>query len=280
MKGPAMRRSSLPSDEERRGLSLSQARVEVRADEDGANPRFGGHAAVFNSRTAIGNPLTWGFYEEIASGAFSKTLAEGDARFLIDHDPYYVVARASADSLDLAQDKIGLRVDAALDTQLSYVNDLVANLRNKNITGMSFGFYVVKDEWNEEEVETSDGQSATVEIRTIREVKLIEVSAVTFPAYEDTDAGLRSLVVPALRRRGDSDAIARRAKFRPELTQLLDDVTAEPAETTRHDDVTPPEADQPVEPAETTRQTTPSAKAQADARMRVLAARFGLPRAA
>jgi hypothetical protein len=40
--------------------------------------RFVGHAAVFDVRTAIGNPLRWGFYEEIAPGAFTKTLSKGD----------------------------------------------------------------------------------------------------------------------------------------------------------------------------------------------------------
>lgn len=269
-------RRSLTSSEERRGLTLSEARVEVRADEDGANPRFAGHAAVFNTRTAIGNPLTWGFYEEIAPGAFTKTLDEGDARMLIDHDPYYVVARASADTLELSQDKIGLRTEAALDTNLSYVNDLIANLRNGNITGMSFGFYVVKDDWDVETVETSDGQTAEVEVRTIREAKLVEVSAVTFPAYEDTDAGLRAQVVPALRRRGDVDAIARRAKFRPELTELLGDVRpTEPAETTREDANTDApqgvddveRAEEAPEPAETTRNRPPDARIAA-ARLR------------
>lgn len=219
-----MRRSLTTSSEERRGLTLSEARVELRADATTESERFLGHAAVFNKRTAIGNPLTWGFYEQIAPGAFTKTLQEGDARFLIDHDSYYVVARASAGTLDLAQDTIGLRVDAALDDALSYVRDLKANLRNGNVTGMSFGFYVVKDDWDTEEVETARGVTAEVEVRTIREVKLIEVSAVTFPAYEDTDAGLRSLVVPALRARGDADAIARRAQFRPELAELLEQV--------------------------------------------------------
>lgn len=271
-------RRSLTSSEERRGLTLSEARVEVRADEDGANPRFAGHAAVFNTRTAIGNPLTWGFYEEIAPGAFTKTLDEGDARMLIDHDPYYVVARASADTLELSQDKIGLRTDAALDTGLSYVRDLIANLRNGNITGMSFGFYVVKDDWDVETVETSDGQTAEVEVRTIREAKLVEVSAVTFPAYEDTDAGLRALVVPALRRRGDVDAIARRAKFRPELVELLGDVRpTEPAETTREaDDTDAPQgvddverAEEAPEPVETTRNRPPDARIAA-ARLRAL----------
>lgn len=217
-----MRRSSLPTSEERRDLSLAVARPEVRADDAGAE-RFGGHAAVFNERTAIGNPLTWGFYEEVADGAFTKTLDEGDSRFLIDHDSYYVVARKSAGTLDLAQDKIGLEVDSALDDELSYVKDLKANLRNGNITGMSFGFYVMKDDWELESVELTDGTSAEVEVRIIREVRLIEVSAVTFPAYEATDAGLRSAVL-ALRSRGDVDAIARRAGFRPEMAVLLDEV--------------------------------------------------------
>lgn len=271
-----MRRSSLLGNEERRGLTLSAAGCEVRADSDGAQ-RFIGHAAVFNSRTAIGNPLTWGFYEEIAPGAFTKTIAEGDARMLLDHDSYYVVSRVSADTLVLAQDAVGLAVDSALDTRLSYVGDLIVNLEVKNITGMSFGFYVVKDRWETETVETSDGQSAEVEVRTILEVKLIEVSAVTFPAYEETDAGLRHSLVPALRHRGDPDAVRRLAQHRPELAELLDDVTArEPAETTRTDDTstTVDDSDR-TEPAASTRGNEPSMKA----RMAALAARYHLPAA-
>ena len=48
--------------------------------------------------TAIGNPLTWGFYEEIAPGAFSRTISGGDARMLVDHDSRMVVARVAAGS--------------------------------------------------------------------------------------------------------------------------------------------------------------------------------------
>jgi HK97 family phage prohead protease len=207
--------------EEHRRLPLSTAEVVIRAVEgDGGGERFRGYAAKFNSRTAIGNPLRWGFYEEIAPGAFTKTLSEGDARMLIDHDSYYVVSRVSAGTLELAEDDKGLPVDSALDPALSYVNDLKANVRNKNITGMSFGFYVVKDDWTLEKVETSDGQTVEVEVRRILEVRLIEVSAVTFPAYEDTEAELAS-VASALLRRGDQQAIEKRAKYRPELRDLL-----------------------------------------------------------
>jgi phage head maturation protease len=53
-----------------------------------------------------------------------------------------------------------------------------------DIDGMSFGFRVTKQEWDE---------SGEVPLRTIREVELFEVSVVTFPAYADTEVALRSL---------------------------------------------------------------------------------------
>jgi HK97 family phage prohead protease len=211
---------SLPTGEERRDLTLTDAGVSVLPDSSGAQ-RFVGHPAVFNTRTAIGNPMTVGFYEEIAPGSFTKTLGESDARFLIDHSSYHVVSRSSAGTLDLSQDVRGLSANSVLDTRLSYVNDLMANLENGNIRGMSFGFQVIKDDWALEPAQRSDGSNTEVEVRTIREVKLIEVSAVTFPAYEDTDAGLRYSLIPALRHRGDEDAIARAVAKRPELGPLL-----------------------------------------------------------
>lgn len=213
--------------EERRGYALGETDFQLRAATD-ATPIFTGHAAVFDTRTAIGNPLTWGFYEEVAAGAFTKTLQEGDARFLIDHDTAMLVARVSAGDLRLAQDKVGLAVDADLDTEVSYVKDLVRNLDKRRITGMSFGFYVVKDEWDVEDVETNDGQTAQVEVRRITEVRLLEVSAVTFPAYEETDAAVR-----ALQTRSNPDPLGRRAV-------LLGAEVREPAAATREHDQTRP----------------------------------------
>lgn len=225
-----MRTLTRTTTEERRHLPLSAAEVALRADGDGGEERFRGYAAVFNSRTSIGNPLRWGFYEEIAPGAFSKTLSEGDARMLIDHDSYYVVSRVSAGSLTLSQDGRGLAVDSVLDESLSYVSDLKSNIRNGNITGMSFGFYVIKDDWSTESVDTSTGDTVEVEVRRILEARLLEVSAVTFPAYEDTEAELAS-VASALVQRGDEGAIEKRAAFRPELRDLLGrfDSPADPA---------------------------------------------------
>jgi HK97 family phage prohead protease len=224
------------SNEERRDLALATAGVQLRAADEGQAVRqFEGHAAVFNQRTAIGNPFTWGFFEEIAPGAYTKTLSEGDSRYLIDHDTRLVVSRVSAGSLRLAQDQVGLAVSSDLDTRLSYVGDLVVNLENKNITGMSFGFRTVKDDWQTITVSTSEGEMEA-ELRIIREVQLYEVSAVTFPAYEGTDAALRS-VGTALAARGDAAAFDRRAAIRPELLDFRHEPGPAP---TRGSDATQP----------------------------------------
>lgn len=284
-----MLRSGQPTSEERRGLSRDDAELDIRDATEGSGQRFSGYASVFNVRTSIGNPLTWGFYEQVADGAFKKTLSEGDARFLIDHDSYYVVSRVSAGTLYLAEDTRGLNVDSTLNEDLSYVRDLKTNVAIRNITGMSFGFRVTKDDWEEVEISTSDNNTATVELRTIREVQLYEVSAVTFPAYEETTAGLRHSLVPALLRRGDDAAIARTCRYRPDLAPLLgydsdlartvidmkpageilgndteikptgldfepieEAFKIEPGETTRDEDDLPPQ-DEVTEPVESTR---------------------------
>jgi hypothetical protein len=105
------------------------------------------------------------------------------------------------------------------------VKDLVRNLDRRRVTGMSFGFEVIRDEWTTEIVETNDGNSAEVEVRRINEVRLWEVSAVTFPAYDETDAALRAVLT-----RSDPDPLGRRST-------LLD--RPAPAEATRDDDSQP-----------------------------------------
>ena len=245
-----MTQSTLEVAVERRGRSLGNTDFHLRAAVDDKMPGFAGHAAVFNSRTAIGNPLTWGFYEEVAEGAFSKTLDEGDSRFLVDHDTAMIVARVSAGDLRLEQDDIGLAVDADFDVELSYVRDLVRNLDKRRITGMSFGFQAMKEDWQTEQMETVDGQTVDVEVRILQELRLFEVSAVTFPAYEETDAALR-----ALSHRANQDPFGRRA-------HLLGTEVREPGESTR----------------DKARTTEPAAATPIDltARMKALAALTGL----
>lgn len=252
---------------EERSLPVATALPEVREATDGGLPQFVGHASMFDVRYAIGNPLTWGFYEEVARGAYAKTISEGDQRFLVDHDTGKPISRVSAGTLRLAEDRVGLAVDSDLNIRKSYVADLVENLGDKTVTGMSVGIRVIRDEWRVEIVETSDGMTAEVEIRRILETQLVEVSAVTFPASETTDAGLRSSIDRELRdvaialvRRGDLAALERRAAFRGDLLDFRH-LIAEPAAATR-DDSEPPAG-------------TPTVDVQA--RMRGLSLRYGLP---
>lgn len=156
---------------ERRALV---APLEVRAE----SRTIAGYAAVFNSETDIGGM----FREQIARGAFKPSLS-GDVRALFDHDTSHVLGRTKAGTLRMTEDDHGLAVEIDLpDTQTG--RDLRESMARGDIDGMSFGFRVTKQEWDE---------SGEIPLRTIREVELFEVSVVTFPAYADTEVALRSL---------------------------------------------------------------------------------------
>lgn len=172
---------------------MAMPKAEVRS-EGAESPKFYGTAVVFDKWAQIGAP-EWGFRERVAEGALTKTLRESDVFFLDWHDGHKVISRTSAGTLQLSVDSRGLDVESAMDTRVSYVNDVVANVENGNYTGMSFGFQVTKDEWTR----GADGADE----RTIREMALFEVSAVGMPAYTDTDAAIRSAVLTAKIQRGD-----------------------------------------------------------------------------
>lgn len=150
--------------------------VETRAEDD--KRTLTGYAAVFNQDADIGG---W-WIERISPGAFSPSL-NGDVRALVDHDPGRVIGRTKSGTLRLSEDSRGLKVEIDVpDT--SDGNDLWALVERQDISGMSFGFRVTKQSWDE---------TGEIPIRTIEEVELFEVSAVAFPAYEGTEIGKRSL---------------------------------------------------------------------------------------
>lgn len=148
----------------------------IRADDK--VKKIGGYAAVFNSQADIGDY----FREIIAPGAFAKTI-KGDVRALLDHDSGRVIGRTTAKTLRLKEDDVGLAVEIDLpDT--SDGRDIATLIERGDISGMSFGFMVTKQTWDE----TGD-----IPVRTIEEVELLEVSVVAFPAYDDTSIAMRSL---------------------------------------------------------------------------------------
>ncbi len=173
---PELKRSGNAKVEHR---AFPMTGVEIRAS-DGEPPKIVGHAAVFNS---LSEDLGF-FREKIAPGAFAKTIQEADVRALWNHDPNFVLGRTKSGTLKLAEDEKGLAVEIIPpDTQ--WARDLMETMRRGDVDQMSFGFQVVKEEW-EGDVNNP--------IRVLKEVKLFDVSPVTFPAYPATDVQVRSLL--------------------------------------------------------------------------------------
>lgn len=161
--------------------------IEGLAVDETEAPHIRGYAAVFDSES---QPLMemggQTFVERVAPGAFASSIDGGDVRALWNHDPNYVLGRTTAETLRLGEDEHGLAVDI-LPPDTSWARDLMVSMKRGDVNQMSFGFQVVRDQW---ETEKADGQVRNV--RTLLEVRLYDVSPVTFPAYTATSVGVRS----------------------------------------------------------------------------------------
>ena len=146
--------------------------------EEGDSNVVVGYASVFNTLSNdLGN-----FKEIISPDAFEGRLND-DVRFLINHEGL-PLARTTNETLKLTTDETGLRYEAKV-ANTSLGRDLLELMRNGTINQSSFAFVVDDDSW-----EVKDG----VNIRTINKVsRLYDVSAVTYPAYEEASVALRSM---------------------------------------------------------------------------------------
>ena len=166
--------------------------VETRSD--GEKITVAGYAAVFNDEADIGGY----FREVIAPGAFSNSINSNDVRAFFDHDRGRVLGRKSAGTLRLREDAKGLAVEIDLPDTTDG-RDVRALIERGDISGMSFGFSITKQEWDE----TVDPPK-----RTISGVDLAEVSIVSMPAYEGTSIALRSLEDARRQKRKDNFSAA------------------------------------------------------------------------
>lgn len=169
--------------------------LEVREIGDGMT--LTGYAALFNSWSEdLG-----GFREQIAPGAFKRSLkSRNDVKLLWNHETGEVLGSTRAGTLRLTEDERGLRVEANLpDTQRG--RDAKVLIERGDVSGFSFGFSVAErgDTWNTEGNE-----------RTLKSVRLFEVSLTPFPAYTSTNgtASVRGLDKLAERSGVDADALA------------------------------------------------------------------------
>lgn len=159
---------------------------EVRAEEGERGHIITGRPIVYNSRTDLG----W-FDEVIESGALDRADLT-DVRFLVNHDRSRIpLARSRRNNgnstMKMSVDPEGLNIDwILLDTENNAeARALYSAVQRGDITGMSFMFSIDDEEW-----ENLESDHPTRHIRSIGTV--IEVSAVTFPAYESTEIYARS----------------------------------------------------------------------------------------
>jgi hypothetical protein len=173
---------------------INQAEFEVREESDGMH--FSGYAALFNSPS---EPLP--FVESIASGAFKRSLkSRNDVKFLWNHDAGEILGSTRARTVTLIEDDRGLRVEGMLPNT-TRGRDVAELLKRGDVDAMSFGFSVPAggDTWS------SDGSE-----RTLKQVRLHEVSIVAWPAYTATagTVSVRKFEIIAERADVDAEALA------------------------------------------------------------------------
>lgn len=156
--------------------------VELRAAIEGNT--LTGYASVFGQTAKVA-----GHYERIERSAFDAALESADPRFLLNHDPSRLLGRRSSRTLRVRADDHGLAFEVDLpDTEDGRtVRELT---RRGDLSGGSFGFIAGADSWSR----APDG----LQLRTHTSVRdLLDLSVVTFPAYEGAEVALRSIEIAA-----------------------------------------------------------------------------------
>lgn len=158
---------------------------EIRAEQNDNSAIITGRPIVYNSRTDLGR-----FDEIIDSGALDNTDLT-DVRFLVNHDiskiPLARSRRNNGNStMHLTVDTFGMGIRVTLDTENnSEARALYSAVQRGDITGMSFMFGVRGEKWDD--LESEHPTRHITDISTV-----VEVSAVTFPAYDATEINARS----------------------------------------------------------------------------------------
>lgn len=158
---------------------------EIRAEETEENIGvITGRPIVYESKTDLG------FFDEVIKrGALDKTDLR-DVRFLVNHDTSKIPLARSRNNnanstMQLSVDEEGLAIRVNLDVENNTeARNLYSAIKRGDISGMSFMFGVDGEEW-----ENLDSEHPTRNITSISTV--VEVSAVTFPAYESTSISAR-----------------------------------------------------------------------------------------
>lgn len=153
-----------------------------------------GHFAVFDVWTEIDSVWEGNFLERIAPGAFRKTFRENrdHVKVTFQHGRDPQLGDKPLGVIDvLREDEVGAYYEVPLLDAPYVREDLLPGLQ-AGLYGSSFRFQVMKEEFNQEP-EAGEHNPAGLPERTIKEIRLFEFGPVTFPAYTEATAGMRSL---------------------------------------------------------------------------------------
>lgn len=192
---------------------------EVRALDDGSGAIIAGRPIVFNSRTDLG----W-FDEVIVSGALDKTDLT-DVRLLVNHDLNRIpLARSRRNNgnntLQLTPIPEGMEFEANIDIDNNAsARELYSAVNRGDITGMSFMFSIEREEW--------DNLDTDHPLRRILDIgSIVEISAVTFPAYNATEIYARDAKDALEKARAALEKARKRNAEQPVDTGLLEALKA------------------------------------------------------
>lgn len=173
-----MKKQTMPTNEIR---ELPGTNIELRETENGERT-ITGYAVKWEMKS---HPIGYfvRFKEQFKNGAFTESLTRDDQRALWSHDTSKVLGRTKNGTLRLYEDDIGLRFELDLPNN-TQGNDAYESIKRGDVDGVSFGFRMRKQEWDE-----SDPDNV---IRTINQADLFEISPVGFPAYPDSQVAARS----------------------------------------------------------------------------------------
>jgi len=160
--------------------------VIARAEGEGMPKVIGGIAAVINSVTDLGY-----FEEVIEAGAFDYALGkEYDIRCLFNHEAELILGRTKASTCNVFVNADGnLEYTWIPDYENPTHMSVVRSIMRGDITQSSFAFTIKEQKWSE------STKYGTMGKRTITIIEdLYDVSPVTYPAYQDTEADARSVV--------------------------------------------------------------------------------------
>ena len=184
-----------------RGRQLRMITTDFKTREDGEDLTIEGYFAVFNSNYEI-----WpGATESIAPGAFTEAMA-GDVRALVNHDTTLVLGRNKANTLELKEDAHGLWGRVRINPNDHAAMDLYERVKRGDVDGCSIGFDIADEE-------TEFLENGDVHWTINKVMPLYEVSACTFPAYQETNISARHAQLDEIKKR-EMDAWRAKTKER------------------------------------------------------------------